>query len=388
MRRSDLSANRQRQLVKSDEYPHCYALLPPPTPRSLPVGPGLTTQLQQAHEALGKLLAATEALPNADLITRTLARREAVQSSQIEGTHTGLSDLLEYEATGGPEGLPADATVTERYVTALDLGLRTLLEGGSRRALDNETIKAMHGILLQDAAPEYRAGQYRIKQAWIGAHRIEDATFVPPPARYIPGCMDEFEASMLQYAPREDEFGELSIVGQMALAHAQFETIHPFVDGNGRVGRLILPLLLAATGYAPLYLSGYLLRHRQAYYDALAGVQLREDWGTWASFLCRAVTSASETSIAIANDLNAIHDRWAGALSDMRGDAAARKMPRLLLGHPVVTVNQVAGLLDTSFVAANKAVELLVRRGMLSEPKGRRNRVFHATEMLARLERP
>jgi Fic family protein len=388
MRRNDLSASRQRQLVKAAGHPHCHALLPPPTPRRLPVGPGLTRQLQLAHEALGRLAALTEHLPNSDLITRTLARREAVQSSQIEGTQTDLSQLLEYEATGGPDGLPADATVTERYVTALELGLAALRDIGSRAAVSNVTIKAMHRVLLQDASEAYRAGEYRLTQAWIGGYRIEDSTFVPPPPEYIEGCMDELEASMLQYERRDDEFGEISIVTQLVLAHAQFETIHPFVDGNGRVGRLIMPLMLASAGYPPLYLSGYLLRHRLAYYDALAGVQLRDDWERWGEFLCRAIAHACETSIAVSRDLNAIHDRWAVELSDLRADAAARKMPRLLLGRPVVSVRQVAELLGMSFVSANNAVEVLVSRGILSEPEGRRNRVFHATELLARLEAP
>lgn len=388
MRRSDLSPSRQACLVRAAGYPHCFALVPPPTPRSLPVSSRLSQELQGAHEALGRLAALSKELPNLDLITRTLARREAVQSSQIEGTRTDLSELLEYEATGGPEGLPADATVTERYVSALELGLMELRVEDSRDAISGETIKAMHRILLQDATEQYKAGEYRVTQAWIGGHRIEDATFVPPPPEYVDACMGELESSMLRYERREDEFGEISIVSQLALAHAQFETIHPFVDGNGRVGRLIMPLMLAATGYPPLYLSGYLLRHRHAYYEALAGVQLREEWAPWAAFLCRAVVHASATSIAISADLNAIHDRWLIDLADLRSDAAAKKIPRLLLGRPVISVRQMAELLDTSFVTANKAADLLVTRGILSEPKGRRNRVFHATEILKRLEQP
>lgn len=388
MRRSDVSPDRQTYLVKCDDHPHCHALIPPPTPRRLPASASLGGALQEAHQALGELAMFARLLPNADMVTRTLVRREAVQSSLIEGTRTQLHELLEYEATGGLDGLPPDASITERYVEALELGLSTYRATGSRMALNNDLIRAMHRILMQDAPPGYRPGEYRDTQAWIGqGPRIEDATFVPPPPREIARCMDELEASMLQYAPHEEEFGELSIIAQVALAHAQFETIHPFTDGNGRVGRLLMPLMLASEGYPPLYLSGYLLRHRRAYYDALAGVQLRGEWAEWVVFLCHAIVDACRVSIAIAQDLSDIHARWMYALKDLRSDAAARKMPLLLLGHPVITVRQVAGLLAISFPTANKGIELLVSRGILSEPDRRRNRLFHAVEVLERLRR-
>jgi Fic family protein len=198
--------------------------------------------------------------------------------------------------------------------------------------------------------------------------------------------MDELERSMLQYSPQEDEQWELPIVAQIAIAHAQFETIHPFADGNGRSGRLLMPLLLAADGYPPLYLSGMLLRHRRAYYDALADVQLRGDWTPWFALLCRAVIVASDNAIAIAQDLDVIRVRWLSQLEALRSDATARKLPQFLLGHPVVSVNQVADAFGISFVTANKAIDELVARGILTEPKQRRNRVFHAREILSRLE--
>lgn len=388
MRRDDLSPALRLLLVKAEGYPHVHALVPPPTPRRLPTTASLSLALQTAHQALGALRMHTELLPNADLVTRTLARREAVQSSMIEGTRTQLHELLEYEATGG-EGLPADATVTERYVEALELGLKALREAGTREALSIDLVKNMHRVLMQDAHATLTPGEYRQKQAWIGAGiRIEDATFVPPPPAYIADCMSELERTMLQYSMAEDEYGELSIIAQVAIAHAQFETIHPFVDGNGRVGRLLMPLMLAAEGYPPLYLSGYLLSRRRQYYDALAEVQLQGHWAEWVIFLCQAIRHACEAAIAIARDLNAIHDTWLGELSDLRADAAARRLPTLLLGYPVVTVKQVAGLLNISFPAANKAIEQLVARGMLAEPPQRRNRVFHASAILERLAEP
>ena len=337
-------------------------------------------------QALERLKVATALLPNVDMVTRTLARREAVQSSQIEGTRTQLHELLEYEATQGNDGLPADATVTERYVQALEHGLTAIRNAGTHTALDNHLVKTMHGILMQDAPSSVRAGEYRATQAWIGNGRIEDATFVPAPPACIAACMDELEGSMLQYSPREDEQWELPLVAQIAIAHAQFETIHPFADGNGRTGRLLMPLLLAADGYPPLYLSGMLLRRRRAYYDALADVQLHGDWKPWVTLLCGAIVAAADNAIAIAQDLDALRARWLTELGALRSDATARKLPQFLLGHPVISANQVAGAFDIPFVTANRAIDQLVARGILTEPRQRRNRVFHAHEILARLE--
>lgn len=387
MRRSDLNPVLHPLLVKCEEFPNCWALVAPPTPRRLPDAPAVAEGMTQAMQALQRLRTATEWLPNVDLVTRTLARREAVQSSQIEGTRTQLPELLEYEATQGADGLPADALVTGRYVQALEQGLAAIRGAGARHALDTALLRAMHATLMQDAPAPLRAGEYRAAQAWIGNGRIEDATFVPTPPSHIAACMDELETAMLQYTPRDDEQWTLPLVAQLAIAHAQFETIHPFADGNGRCGRLLMPLVLAAEGYPPLYLSGTLLRHRRAYYDALADVQLRADWVPWLTLLCRAVVEACDSAIAITRDLDTIRAGWLEQLHDLRSDAAARKLPAFLLGHPVVAVRQVAGALGISFNAANRAIEQLVARGILTEPGQRRNRVFHAGAILQRLQR-
>lgn len=387
MRRQDLSPERQACLVRCPDYPHCHALVPPPAPRRLPSGAKLDRALQDAKEALGMLKMSSQLLPNHDLITRTLARREAVHSSQIEGTRTQLPELFEYEVTGG-EGLPADAGITQRYVQALEFGLASYRQQGSRAALDERLVKQLHAELMRDAVEVYRPGEYRLMQVWIGqGRRIEDATFVPPPPEYLAECMSAFVRDLLQYTPVEEEQGELSIVAQLALAHAQFETIHPFVDGNGRVGRLLLPLMLAAEGYPPLYISGFLLRNRRDYYDTLSATQLRGDWAPWCTFLAEAVTQACRSAIAIAQDMTALEQRWQRQLEvlGLRRDAAALKLPRLLLAQPVVTVRQVEQELGISFPTANKALDVLVRCGILSEPAQRRHRVYHARELLDRL---
>lgn len=386
MRKTDLSVARQRCLVRAHDHPNCWALVPPGTPRSLDLSQASNEELRNAHGALGALQAATMNLPNVDLITRTLGRREAVQSSGIEGTRTDLPGLLEYEATRGAEGGTADARVVESYVSSLDVGLQTVHIYG-RAGLTVELVKTLHQALMAGEPEGLMPGQFRDGQVWIGSDRIEDARFVPAPPDAVPRLMDELATSMLRYVPAEDETVSISIILQLALVHAQFETIHPFFDGNGRVGRLLMPLMLAAEGHPPLYLSGYLLRHRQAYYDALAGVQLREDWDGWVGFLCRALVHSAKTSLAIAQDLNEVHDAWMVDLRDLRSDSTARRLPRLLLGMPVISANQVAEQLKTSFPAANEALKLLVERKILEGPKRRRNRVFRAPRILERLGR-
>ena len=328
-------------------------------------------------------------IPNADMVTRTLARREAVKSSQIEGTRADLPDLLTYEATRGAGGLPPDVKVTERYVAALQHGLERIRVEG-REALDLLLINELHALLMEDDVGRYPVGAYRTEPVWVGpTDRIEDATFVPAPPEDVPACMEEMAASILQYAPREDEQGELTLMAQLAIAHVQFETIHPYQDGNGRTGRLLIPLMLTAERYPPLYVSGALLRAKQHYYDALASVQLRGDWGPWLQLLSRAVVESCDESIAIARDLLELAERWEQELGRYRSDSASRRLPMFLLGHPVVSVRQVVEGLKVSQPAANAALNNLHKAGIVSLVNERRwGRVFQATEILQRLDRP
>lgn len=390
MKRAEIAADRQRYLVHCPDRPNIWALVAPPTPRRLSYAPGQQLAFATAERAIGRLEGVMGIIPNKDFLTRTLARREAVQSSQIEGTRADLPALLTYEATLGLQGLPADVQVTERYVQALHHGLAAVrATQGGRTAITLKLIDELHAILMQDAPDGFPKGRYRENQVWIGSGRIEDASFVPAPPAYLLDRMQEFELSMLQYARREDEQGELSVLAQIAIAHAQFETIHPYQDGNGRTGRLLMPLILAAEGYPPLYLSGVLLRYKPAYYSALAAVQLQGNWNPWLELLTRAVTEACDDAVSIAEDLTSIHAQWMTQLDGFRSDAAARRLPAFLLGHPIVSARQVAEGLAISAQAANVAIAALVERGILSMPDEKRwGRVFHATAILERLAQP
>jgi Fic family protein len=389
MRREDVARDRQQYLLPALGHPHVCALVAPPTPRRLVLERSHDVGFAEAHAALGRLQGTLDRIPNVDRVTRTLARREAVKSSKIEGTRTDLSQLLTYEATHGVAGLPPDVRVTERYVTALQHGLDRIRANG-RPALTLTLLNELHSILMQDEDSGHPIGAYRVNQAWIGSTlRIEDATFVPAPPAHIAGCMEEMAASILQYEPREDEHASLSLLAQLAITHSQFETIHPYHDGNGRTGRLLLPLLLAAEGYPPLYLSGSLLRARTEYYAALAAVQLRGDWSPWLALLARAVTEACQDSCAIALDLVALAERWETQLQVHRSDSAIRRLPRLLISHPILSVAQAARELGVSVAAANGALNNLLKAGIVSLVNERQwGRVFQATEVLQRLDRP
>jgi Fic family protein len=191
--------------------------------------------------------------------------------------------------------------------------------------------------------------------------------------------------SFLQEMPREEDMLEVPVVIRMAIAHAQFEMIHPFIDGNGRVGRLLLPLMLAAEGYPPVYIAGFLKTNQQAYYDGLAGVQLREEWSEWIRFFAVAVEESAKDSIRTAAALEALLVEWEEriALLKLRSDSAVKRLPRFLIGTPVVSARQVESALGISFPAANNALSKLQELGLLSNPKEQqRNRVFVAHEVV------
>ncbi len=387
MRRDSVANDRKPYLVPALGHPNVCALVAPPTQRMLPLTRQHEASFAQAHAAMGRLQSALKHIPNADMVTRTLARREAVMSSQIEGTKSGLQQLLTYEATQATGALPADVRVTQYYVEALALGLERIRIGG-RAVLDLALIHELHASLMRDETVHLPIGAYRENQVWIGStRRIEDATFVPAPPSYVQGCMEEMEASMLKYTAREEEQAELTVLAQLAIVHAQFETIHPYQDGNGRTGRLLIPLILAAEAYPPLYVSGALLRAKSEYYAALASIQLQGEWSPWLELLGDAVVEACDEAVSIAEDLLALAERWEQELRSYRADSASRRLPRFLIGYPVLSVQQAAVGLKISVPAANAALNNLRAAGIVSLVNERQwGRVFQATEVLRRLD--
>jgi Fic family protein len=322
-------------------------------------------------------------LPNPGLIARTLDRHEAVKSSQIEGTRAEVDELFEYEATGDDEGLPGDVRVTLNYVKALDVGLQAVRQTGTS-AITKSLIQNLHRVLME-GVKDYRdvPGELRTIQNWIGSGNIYDASLVPPPPNQVSRCLDDL-MGLLQY--QADGVVVVSIVVRLAIAHAQFEAIHPFRDGNGRVGRLVLPIM-PAEDYPPVYLAGYLKSNQRSYYDTLLAVQTRGDWQAWVRFLARGIVESCNEAAEMTRRLLALRDEWRQRVASLRGDATGRKLVEILIGSPIVTANSVKEQLGVSFPAANTAIGQLVDLGILQASERRRNRIFVAGQVVTLLRR-
>ena len=384
MRASDRSPSRRRFPVP--DRVNVRAFLPPLTPRSLDAR-SINALLLEAEKAIASTAVMVKLLPHSGLITLSLQRQEAVFSSQIEGTQTDLTQLLEYEATGSDKGLPEDAAVTLGYVRALDHGLHAVRREGGPQHLTLALIRQLHRVLMigSDYLHLEGPGEWRRVQNWIGARRIEDASLVPPPVSHLEDCLLDLE-DFLQVSLSAPATMALPI--RMAVAHAQFEAIHPLSDGNGRVGRLLPPLMLAAEGLSPLYLAGYFKANQCDYYDQLADLQLRSCWTEWLEFFLEGIAAAAVTMKVTAEALIAIRCRWQEAASRLRADSAARKLLDVLLGAPVQSVASAREVLGVSPQAANTGIAALLNLGILREATGRRwGRSFQAHEVIAALER-
>lgn len=389
MKASDLSPAIRSTLVPLRDYPGAQAIVPPPPPLRVPLK-GVEERVLKAHEALAALQARLASLPNPNLVLRTLDRREAVRSSQIEGTHAGVDHVFEYEATGSDHGLPADVRVTANYVMALDYGLKLVRATGSSLALTLGLIRKLHELLMEgDEAYRQKdvPGRFRTRQNWIGARSIYDAKIVPPPPDMLDAPLRNLEAG-LQYAASEEDQYSVSVIVRMAVMHAHFELVHPFLDGNGRIGRILMPLMLAAEGYPPVYLAGYLKHHQEQYSRALGEAQLKEKWAEWIGFLADGVIASCADSVKTAEDLLTIRAGWTQRLGHLRSDASAHAALDVILGSPVVTANRLKDALSVSFPAASTAITELEAANIL-KPTGKhgRSRAFVAHEVIARLDR-
>lgn len=381
MRKTDLHHRLQTTCVPIPGRSGCYAVMPDPVPTSVdvPGSHGLFVLARRELEALGEVIDRNKDF--ADLVFHMLNRREAVDSSQIEGTHTGFDGLLIHEIEAGTEDArpDQDADETLGYVRAFTLGSREV-DCRGQAALDLDLIRNLHAELLEGQA-RVDPGHWRTIQNFIG-WRMETACYIPPPAGEVPRLMDDL-AGLLQYDP--DGVVEVSILMRAGIAHAQFEAIHPFLDGNGRTGRLLLPLMLKAAGAPPIHLATFLKVRQQEYYDALWQVQTRLNWTPWMRLFLESVVASCRHTVQLFADLRDIQDRWQGVLTERgkRRHAAIWGVTNLLLGQPVVTVNSVAQRLGVTFPAANDAIAELVDLGILRPANAqRRHRVFQAHEIL------
>ena len=359
------------------------AFVPAPLPPAPSVVPGgaLQPALESALLALGRLDGISAVLPDRTLFLYAYVRKEAVLSSRIEGTQSSLSDLLLFESDEAP-GVPLDDVVeVSNHVATLEHGLQRLREGFP---LSNRLIREMHRVLLSRGRGSGKApGEFRRSQNWIGGSRPGTAAFVPPPPTAVPDCMTALERFL---HATDDGLPDLIRAG---LAHVQFETIHPFLDGNGRLGRLLITLLLHHAGVLReplLYLSLYFKQHRAEYYDLLNDVRRSGDWESWLAFFLDGVRTTADAAASTSRRLLELFtaDRTVIEASGGRRAGSALRVYDALRAQPILSLPSAGSRTGLSFHTTASAMELLVERGIAREITGkRRGRLFVHDRYLA-----
>jgi Fic family protein len=353
-----------------------HAFLPAPLPPEPPieVTPDLQRLLSDADRALGRLDGSVLTLPNPELFVYMYVRKEAVLSSQIEGTQSSLQDLLAAEAHILGEGRHRDVDEVVNYVRAMNYGLARLAD----LPLSVRLIREIHAELLKGVrGSTLTPGELRRSQNWIGPGgcTLAEATFVPPPPGDVPAALGALETFL-------HEPGELPLLVHIGLAHAQFETIHPFLDGNGRVGRLLITFLLCerkVLGKPVLYLSHYFKRFRAEYYERLQAVRERGDFEGWLAFFLRGVAQVSVEAADTARRILELREDHRRRITDRLGRAAGNghRVLERLYEQPIVSVSDVSALLNTTFAGANQIVQRLADLQILREITGQaRHRRF------------
>ncbi|MGE5206762.1 MAG: Fic family protein [Chlamydiota bacterium] len=347
------------------------ALLPPDP--SIKPDNELTNLLSEADRSLGRLDGVASVVPNPDLFVAMYVRQEAVLSSQIEGTQSTLEDVLQFEIDEQGRELPKDVEEVVNYVRAMNYGLGRLKE----LPLSLRLIREIHAELLKGVRGAHRTpGEFRRSQNWIGPENctLTTATFVPPPVPEMHEALDNLEKFL------HDE-KTLPALLHCGLAHAQFETIHPFLDGNGRVGRLLITFLLCQRGilHRPLlYLSHFLRAHRAEYYDRLMAIRNGGDWEGWLKFFVRGVAAVSREATETAQAILRMREEHRQVITaELGGNAFALPLLDFLFEQPLVTISVVEQRLKCVYVTAGKLVEQFARLGLLKEITGyRRNRRY------------
>ena len=346
------------------------AFVPAPMPPAPPIDfSNLHRPLELATIALGSLDAVTRHLPDPDLFIYSYVRREAQLSSEIEGTQSSLSDLLAFELGNRPGALVDDVTEVSNYVAALNHGLHR--KRNDDFPLSNRLLRELHQLLLQSGrGSEKLPGEFRRSQNWIGGKRPGVALYVPPPHERVEPCMGDLE----RFIHATDD-GLPSLI-RAGLAHAQFESIHPFLDGNGRVGRMLIAFILVQSGALSepiLYLSLYLKQFRSTYYDLLNQLRDDGDWESWLQFFLEGVRLTAQHGVQTAQRLTRLFetDRQRIAVSGRRANSAIRAHHEFMQ-RPLLTISAVRDGTRLSFSAADAAVQHLERLGIVEEITGRR----------------
>ena len=351
------------------------AFVPAPLPPRPPIDwtPELRSKFDQAWLSLGRLDSVSTLLPDTSLFLYMYVRKEAVLSSMIEGTQSSLSDLLLFELDQEP-GVPLDdVREVGNSVAALDHGLRLLQEG---LPLSLRLFREIHGVLLSKGRGSNQApGEFRRSQNWIGGTRPGNAAFVPPPAEEVLECMGKLELFL------HDQPEPTPVLLKAALAHVQFETIHPFLDGNGRLGRLLITLLLCehkVLREPMLYLSLYFKTHRQYYYELLSNVRLTGDWEAWLDFFAEAIIVTAGQAVETAQQLLDLSNRDRDKINGLgRAAPSTLQIHRALMEQPIATSSSLVEKTGITPATVNKSLGHLEQLGIVKELTARkRNRLF------------
>ena len=361
----------------------CQAFIPsalPPEP-ALEIGTSLQSRINQAMLAIGRLDAVSTLLPDAGLFLYSYVRKEAVMSSQIEGTQSSLSDLMLYEMDGMP-GVPLDdVQEVSCYVAALNEGVSRIREG---EPITYRLITDLHKTLMTSGRGISKApGEFRKNQVWIGGYRADEATFVPPPATEIADCWADLERFINDIPEETDP------VIKAALTHVQFETIHPFMDGNGRLGRLIIPLILVEAGLIKeplLYLSLFFKKHRQTYYDRLNQIRLSGDWENWLQFFVDAIAETANQAVESAKALNELHNLHRKQVAGLgRLSGSATQVLAALFNYPIANIAKLVEATSLAPATVGKVMDVLENElKIVKEQTGqKRNRLYVYSEYLS-----
>lgn len=357
------------------------SFVPPPLPPDPPLRlEGLQHILEQASQAIGRLDGVASVLPDVSLFIYTYVRKEAVLSSQIEGTQSSLSDLLLFENEESP-GVPVeDVQEVSNYVAAMNHGLERMRSGFP---LSNRLIREIHEILLSKGRGSGKQpGEFRRSQNWIGGSRPGNAAFVPPPPELVPDCMGDLERFLHEQSP------SIPVLVKAGIAHVQFETIHPFLDGNGRLGRLMITFLLCAQGVLRepiLYLSLYFKANRTAYYELLDRVRSRGDWEAWLDFFLVGVRDTADQAANAARRIIALFEKDQKKIEGLgRPAASVLRVFQHMQRNPIVAIPSTAKKIGISAPTVAKSLGHMIDLGILHEVTGReRHRLFVYEQYLA-----
>jgi Fic family protein len=358
------------------------AFVPDPLPRQVDLNASLVYLLDQASRAVATLAGIGETLPNPHLLIRPFVRREAVLSSRIEGTQASISDLFLFEAAGERRA-SGDVKEVANYVWALDYGLNRLDELPLSMRLVNEIhAKLLAGVRGGERAP----GQLRTRQVWIGPEgtSIQEARFVAPPPGHLAALLEDWEKFL-----HEDL--QLPPLIQCAMMHYQFEAIHPYIDGNGRIGRLLITLFLCAKDVLPtplLYLSACFDAHRIEYYDRLYAVSAAGDWEHWLRFFLQGVAEQAKDALLRSRRVRALQDKYRLVLQAGGASGNALRLLDELFAHPFMTVPFAHQLLGISQQGARNILERLAQAGIVHPDQTKWPRMYVITELLQAIEAP